>query len=45
MLAELLSKNPNKNELISFYQQSEKLKLKAVEMDPYSFVYRKPNKD
>jgi len=40
-LAELLSKNPSKKELIDFYQKSTTLKLKDVEKDPYSFIFKK----
>lgn len=40
-LAELLSKNPSVDELVSFYHHSKTLKLEAAELDPYSFVFRK----
>lgn len=38
-LAVLLSKQPGKDEVIAFYHNCKILRLKAVEKDPYSFVY------
>ncbi len=38
-LAVLLSKDPIRDELVSFYLRSKTLKLEAAEKDPYSFVY------
>ena len=38
-LADLLSKNPTKEELVRFYHKSKTLKVGAAEKDPYSFVY------
>jgi nicotinic acid phosphoribosyltransferase len=38
-LAELLSQDPTKEELIAFYQESTALRLEAAEKDPYSLVF------
>ena len=38
-LAELLSQNPTKEELITFYKESTTLRIEAAEKDPYSFVF------
>ncbi|UCE41345.1 MAG: hypothetical protein JSV17_18255 [Candidatus Aminicenantes bacterium] len=41
MLANLLSQNPTKDELITFYRNSKTLQIEEVEKDPYSFVSSK----
>jgi hypothetical protein len=38
-LADLLSREPTRDELVAFYKSSKTLKLEAAEKDPYSFVY------
>lgn len=38
-LADLLSQDPTKEELVSFYRNSKTLKIESAETDPYSFVY------
>ena len=38
-LADLLSQDPSKEELVSFYRESATLRLEAAEKDPYSFVF------
>ncbi|UCC38438.1 MAG: hypothetical protein JSV96_11425 [Candidatus Aminicenantes bacterium] len=40
-LANLLSNDPTKEELVTFYQNSKTLKIKSAEEDPYSFVFQK----
>lgn len=39
LLANLLSKNPSRDELVEFYQNNTTFKLEDVEKDPYSFVF------
>jgi hypothetical protein len=41
MLASLLSQNPTKDELMTFYKNSKTLRIAQVEKDPYSFVFMK----
>jgi hypothetical protein len=41
MLAELLSQNPTKDELVAFYKNSKTLRIEEVEKDPHSFVFMK----
>ncbi len=40
-LANLLSQNLTKEDLVAYYQNSKTLKLEVVEKDPYSFVFDK----
>ena len=39
MLADLMSREPTKEELVTFYRGSTTIKLEGAEKDPYSFVY------
>lgn len=39
-LADLLSREPTKDELVEFYFKNTTLRLEAAEIDPYSFVFR-----
>ena len=41
MLANLLSQNPTKDELVKFYKNSKTLRIEQAEKDPYSFVFTK----
>ncbi len=40
-LAHLLSQNPTKDELVTFYQNSKTFRIEQAEKDPYSFVFLK----
>ncbi len=40
-LANLLSKEPAKDELVAFYRNSKTLRIKSVEKDPYCFLFGK----
>jgi hypothetical protein len=40
-LADLLSKEPSVNDLVTFYHSSNSLQIDSAERDPFSFVYKK----